>query len=55
MEDLSRWISVATHLFHCLEKYFSTLAVFSAVFRVPNFWGHFEALNDMFFGDLGPR
>ena len=27
---------------------------FSIVFRVPNFWGRFEALND-FFGDLGPN
>jgi hypothetical protein len=25
----------------------------SIVFRVANFWGHFEALNDVF-GDLGP-
>jgi hypothetical protein len=26
------------------------LGSFSAVFRVPNFWGHFEALNDVFWG-----
>jgi hypothetical protein len=26
------------------------LGIFSAVFRVPNFWGHFEALNDVFWG-----
>jgi hypothetical protein len=37
---------VAIHLFHWLEKEFSTLVVF----RVPNFWGHFEALNDIFWG-----
>jgi hypothetical protein len=45
-EDLFRWISVATHLFHWLEKQFFTLVVF----RVPNFRGHFEALNDTFWG-----
>jgi hypothetical protein len=45
-EDWSRWISVATHLFHWLEKQFSTFAVF----RVPNFSGCFEALNDVFWG-----
>jgi hypothetical protein len=30
------------------------LGSFSTVFRVPNFWGHFEALNDVFlmFGGL---
>jgi hypothetical protein len=39
---------VATHLFHELEKYFSILAFFSAVFQVPNFGGLFEALNDIF-------
>jgi hypothetical protein len=27
----------------------SILAVFSTVFRVPNFQGRFEALNDVFF------
>ena len=37
---------MATHLFHGLGKQFSILAVF----RVPNFWGHFEALNDVFWG-----
>jgi hypothetical protein len=37
---------VATHLFHGLEKQFSILAVF----RVPNFRGRFEALNDVFWG-----
>jgi hypothetical protein len=26
------------------------LGSFSTVFRVPNFWGHFEALNDIFWG-----
>jgi hypothetical protein len=30
------------------------LGSFSIVFRVPNFWDHFEALNDIFW-DLGPR
>ena len=37
---------MATHLFHGLKKEFSILAVF----RVPNFWGRFEALNDVFWG-----
>jgi hypothetical protein len=37
---------VATHLFHWLRTKFSTLAVF----RVPNFWDRFEALNDVFWG-----
>jgi hypothetical protein len=41
---------MATHLFHWLEKQFSTLAVF----RVPNFQGRFEALNDVF-GNFGPK
>jgi hypothetical protein len=31
---------------HWLEKQFSTLAVFS----ITNFWGRFEALNDVFGG-----
>ena len=26
------------------------LGSFSTVFRVPNFWGRFEALNDIFWG-----
>ena len=26
------------------------LGSFSTFFRVPNFWGHFEALNDVFWG-----
>jgi hypothetical protein len=38
---------------HGLEKQFSILAVFSTVFRVPNFWGRFEALNDVFLGKWG--
>jgi hypothetical protein len=37
---------VATHLFHWLEKQFFTLTFFG----VPNFWGRFEALNDVFWG-----
>jgi hypothetical protein len=41
---------VATHLFHGLEKRFSILAGF----QVPNFLGHFEALNDAFWGFGGP-
>ena len=28
---------------------------FSMVFRVPNFWGHFEALNDVFCQFGGPN
>jgi hypothetical protein len=42
-EDQSRWISVETHLFHGLKKKFPIFAVF----QVPNFQGHFEALNDV--------
>jgi hypothetical protein len=42
---------VATHLFHVLEKQFSILAVF----RVPNFRGCFEALNNVFLGIWGPN
>ena len=37
---------MATHLFLWLQTKVSTLAVF----QVPNFWGHFEALNDVFWG-----
>jgi uncharacterized membrane protein YccF (DUF307 family) len=37
---------MATHLFHGLKKQFSILAVF----RVPNFRGCFEALNNVFWG-----
>ena len=37
---------MATHQFHWLIIYFSTLAVF----RVPNFLGRFEALNYVFWG-----
>ena len=36
------------------QKIVSHLGIFSTIFRVPNFWGHFEALNDVF-GDLGPK
>ena len=41
---------MATHLLHWLEKQFSTLAVFLPFFRVLNFRGRFEALNDVFWG-----
>jgi hypothetical protein len=41
---------VATHLFQLAQKIFGNFGnlLFLAVFRVPNFWGHFEALNDVF-------
>jgi hypothetical protein len=38
---------MASHLFHWL-KYKFHLGRFSIVFWVPNFQGHFEALNDVF-------
>jgi hypothetical protein len=32
------------------QKIVFHLGSFSTVFWVPNFWGHFEALNDIFWG-----
>ena len=46
----SRWISVATHLFHCLNGYIFSWQFFYNL-RVPKSRGLFEVLND-FFGNL---
>jgi hypothetical protein len=39
-------VDIGGYLFHGLEKQFSIMVVF----RVPNFRGRFEALNDVFWG-----
>jgi hypothetical protein len=42
-EDLSRWMSVASHLFQLVH-----FGTFFPSFWVPDLQGHFEALNSVF-------
>jgi len=48
-EDWSRWISVPTHHSTGSKQLFQISSFFGS-FRIPNFWGRFEALNDIFLG-----
>ena len=51
-EDWSRWISVATHHSTSSKQLFQIGSFFGS-FRVPNFRGYFEALNDVFWASFG--